>query len=104
MPNLVKRRVKGKQYFYLESTIRIEKKVQKISVYLGKIKPTQESIKIKEKELEKKIESFLYGYFGKDLNKYTSSFLTNEQLLEAEILKKKYFDRIKKLSRQQKEA
>ncbi|MDD2531880.1 MAG: Fic family protein [Candidatus ainarchaeum sp.] len=104
MPNLVKRRVKGKQYFYLESTIRIEKKVQKISVYLGKLKPTQESIKIKEKELAKKIESFLYGYFGKDLNKYTSSFLTNEQLLEAEILKKKYFDRIKKLSRQQKEA
>ena len=39
MANIVKRHVKGKEYFYLEQNIRFGKKVKTLSVYLGKEKP-----------------------------------------------------------------
>ncbi len=104
MANVIERLIKGQKYFYLVKNIKLGKKVKTFSIYLGKLEPNRQNIVKKEKELAKKIESFLYNYFGKDLDKYNSLCLTNEQLLEAEIAKKKYFDRIQKLSRQQKEA
>ncbi len=104
MANVIERFIKGQKYFYLIKNIKLEKKVKTFSIYLGKSKPSRQIIDKKEKELAKKIEVFLYAYFGQDLKKYMSLFLTNKQLLEVEIAKKKYSDRVKKLSRQQKEA
>ncbi len=104
MAKVVERFISGKYYFYLEKNVRLDKKVKLFSVYLGKLKPSAKVIKSKERELAKKIEAFLYKFFGQALENYTSSFLTNDQLLEAEIAKKSFFNRLKRLSHTQKEA
>lgn len=104
MANIIKRHVKGQYYFYLEKNVRLDKKIKTFSVYLGKSKPVANVIKNKEKELSKKIETFLYKYFGQALEKYTASFLTSEQLLAIEMAKKGFFNRFKRLSSKQKEA
>jgi Fic family protein len=104
MVNIITRQVKGQQYFYLEKNIRLDKKIKTFSVYLGKSKPATKIIRKKEKELIKKIEVFLYKYFGQDLENYTAAFLTSEQLLEIEIAKKGFLNRFKRLSALQKES
>jgi len=104
MANVVKRIIKGQQYFYLVKNIKLGKKVKTFSIYMGKLEPTAKVIKVKEIDLAKKIEAFLYKSFGQALEKYTASFLTSKQLLEIEIAKKRFFDRIKKLNVSQKEA
>ena len=104
MANVVKRIIKGQQYFYLAKNIKLNKKVKTFSIYLGKLEPTAKVVKEKEIELKKKIETFLYNYFGQALEKYTSSFLTSAQLLEVEMAKKGFINRIKRLSSQKKEA
>jgi len=104
MANIIKRKVKGQYYFYLEKNVRLDKKIKTFSVYLGKSEPAAKVIKEKETELKKKIETFLYKFFGQALEKYTASFLASEQLLEIEISKKGFFNRLRRLSAQQKEA
>lgn len=104
MANIIKRLVKGQYYFYLEKNVRLDKKIKTFSVYLGKSEPAAKVIKAKERELKRKIRNFLHKYFGQDLEKYTASFLTSEQLLEIEKAKKGFFNRLERLSHKQKKA
>ena len=104
MANIIERIIKGNRYFYLSKNVKLDKKVKTFSIYLGKSKPSVNALKKKEKILAKKIETFLYSYFGQALEKYTSSFLLRGQLLEMEIAKKSFFNKLKRLTTQQKEA
>ncbi len=104
MTKVVERTINGTPYFYLEKNVRLDRKVKLFSVYLGKSKPSAKVIKQKEKELATKIAIFLHKFFGGELEKYTSSFLTSEQLLEMEIAKKSFLNRLNRLSHIQKEA
>lgn len=71
MVKLIIRAVKGRKYAYLEESIRIEKKVRKISKYLG----LSENVNKKDIERAKEL-------FKKD-------FLNNKVKLKVSILKKK---------------
>jgi Fic family protein len=101
MAKVVERLISGKTYYYLEKHVRLGKKVKLFSVYLGKSKPLASKLKEKEKKLAKKIEAFLYDYFGAALKEYTSLFLSSKQLLEMETAKKSYFERLNSLTRSQ---
>ena len=58
MENVVQRRVKGMQYYYLERNLRLGKKFRKIYLYLGKVKPVKSKLASFRKKLDQKIESF----------------------------------------------
>ena len=104
MIKIVERIISGNTYFYLEKNVRLGKKIKKFSIYLGKTKPSPKVIKQKEKQLAKKIEDFIYNFFGEAIEKYTSTFLSSKQLLEMEIAKKSYLDRLNQLTSSQKET
>lgn len=55
-----KRRIKGKNYYYLEKNIRLgEKKWKTFSIYIGPKKPTNMQLKQLEKQLQGKIVQFI---------------------------------------------
>ena len=64
MAGLIKRTVKGKEYYYLEKPVRFGRKVIKLSLYLGKKKPSKKGLKVKEKELEEKYDRKKSGKFS----------------------------------------
>src|SRR3989338_527395 len=101
MAGLIKRTVKGKEYYYLEKPVRFGRKVIKLSLYLGKEKPSKKGLKIKEKELEEKA---LERFYKKRLDKYKSSILTRKELAEVERIKDNFFERFNKLSENRKES
>jgi Fic family protein len=103
MANIVKRHVKGKEYFYLEQNIRLGKKVKTFSVYLGKEKPSGTRLKEKEKALNIKIEEELNKIFGGSLDKYSFSFLSRGQLIEVEKARQSFQSRFEKLRNKLKE-
>ncbi len=89
---ITKKIIKGKMYYYLEKTIRIEKP-KTYSIYLG--------TKIPEKrtEYEKKLINKIYlDLVGKKENLY----VTKQELIDAEILFKRYLKRTSKLTKTQK--
>lgn len=101
MSSVIKRKVKGKDYYYLEKPIRVGKKIKKVSLYFGKKKPSKKELKIKGKEFEEKALENLYK---KRLDKYKFSFLTRKELAEIEQVRENFFERFDKLSKSKKES
>jgi len=104
MASLVKRRISGNDYFYLEKNIKLgPKKWKKVSVNIGRKQPDDKKLKEKNKELNIKVERTLDELYGKNLDKYTFSFLSRKQLIEIEKTKTNFLNRYKKLGKEQKE-
>ncbi len=83
--------VKGRQYYYLEESIRLDKPVI-YSVFLGKRIPAR-------KELDAKQEELLGKMYGSLLSGAERVYLSREQLIEAEKLRRRYVQKVKKLGR-----
>lgn len=99
MASLIGRKIDGKTYFYLDKNIKLGgKKWKKISIYLGKKKPSRKELKKKEKELEKKAKKEMSKFFDKKLSKFKFSFLSRKELIEVERTKGNFLFRFNKLS------
>lgn len=99
MASVVKRKVNGKEYFYLEKTIRIGKKVRKLYSYLGKKIPSKKELKKREKELE---EQALTKVYKRRLQSLKFSFLSEKEIIEIERIKDIFSERFSKLSEKKK--
>jgi len=103
MSSVIKRKVKGNEYYYLEKPVRIGKKVMKISLYLGKKKPSKKELNKKEKELEDKTQKVLGSLYDERLSKFDFSFLSRKELTEVERVKDNFLARFNKLSKSKKD-
>lgn len=65
MANIVRRKVRGKTYYYLERTIRVGKQFRKFSEYLGSKKPARLRLAKFENNLGQKIKEFYRQEFLK---------------------------------------
>ncbi|MFH1587727.1 MAG: Fic family protein [Candidatus Diapherotrites archaeon] len=103
MSNLVERKISGKTYYYLDKNIRIGKnKWKKVSISLGREKPSEKELKKKEKELKEKTKKVLGSLYDKRLSKYKFSFLSSKELSESERIKDNFLERFNKLSKKKK--
>lgn len=103
MANLIERKKKETSYFYLEKNIKIGKdKWKRVSVYIGKDKPSEKELKKKEKELEKKSKEVFESLYDERLSKYSFSFLSKKELNELERIKENFLFRFEKLSKKKK--
>ncbi len=82
-------------YYYLEKSIRLEK-TKVYSVFLGSKIPDKNKLKEFEKTLINKIYSDIVG-------EKENIYLTKEQLIESEIIYRRYNRKIKKLNKSQKD-
>jgi len=98
--SVVKKKVNGKEYYYLEVSLRISGKVNKVWEYLGKEKPSQAELSKKKKFLE---ENALDKYYAKTLKKFKFSFLSRKDIAEIEKVNGDFLARFDKLSKKQKE-
>ena len=85
--------VNGQQYYYMEESIRLEK-TRVFSIYLGRRIPGKTLLEKKKAELLDKIYNGL-------LNGATRSYLSKEQLIEAEKRRRRYLEKIRKLGKSQ---
>lgn len=86
-----KKIVSGREYYYLEESMRLEN--PKIySLFLGKKIPAKIQLDVKRRELSDKIYADLLG-------DVTRIYLTKEQLIEAEKRKRVYLQKILQLSK-----
>ncbi|MDP2666259.1 MAG: Fic family protein [Candidatus Diapherotrites archaeon] len=83
MGSIISRKVKGKEYFYIEQTIRIGKKYQKISVYLGNQKPLTSELPIFKKKLQKRVNAF----YSNELLKPETSYVNIAAAKKLETIK-----------------
>ncbi|MFH1391051.1 MAG: Fic family protein [Candidatus Diapherotrites archaeon] len=105
MASIIERKKNGTSYFYLERSIKIRKgKWKKVSIYIGKDKPSKKELKTKEKELEKKYKKVMGSLYDERLSKYSFSFLSKKELSEVERIKDTFLARFEKLSEKKKEA
>ncbi|MEK6941336.1 MAG: Fic family protein [archaeon] len=103
MGNIVRRKIKGRHYFYLEKTVKFgEKKWRKVSVYLGKEVLSKKELLAKEKKLGKKVKSAVLDFYNEKLGNFKFNFLTRKELAELERLKDNFWARFDKLSPLQK--
>ena len=104
MANLIERKIKGTVYFYLEKNLKIGKdRWKRVSVYLGKKKPSARELGEKKKELEEKAKKALSGLYDERLAKFNFSFLSKGELVEVERIRDNFLDRFDKLSGRKKE-
>ncbi len=104
MGNLIERKKKDTTYYYLEKNLKIgTDRWKRVSIYLGKEKPSANELKKKEKELNEKANKTLNSLYDKRLDNYSFSFLTKKELTEVERVKDNFVSRFKKLSKKQKE-
>ncbi len=81
---MTKRKVKGKQYFYLEKTIRIgENKWKKVYLYVGTQKPNLKQVKLLLKKLDHKVSAYLL----KEIIKPNTEFIDRDTALKLERVK-----------------
>lgn len=99
MAGIIKRKVKGKEYYYMEISLRIGGKVRKIYEYLGKEKPSKSELAKKKKELE---GNALSKYYEKALARFRFSFLSRNEVNEVERAKDNFLSRFEKLNEKQK--
>ena len=85
--------IKGEKYYYADLTFRAEK-VRTYSVYLGKNKP-------KEKQLKNAKRKLVHNAVSDLAKGFKSEYLSEEQLLECEILKRRYEHKLEKFSHTQ---
>lgn len=104
MGNLIQRKLKDTVYYYLEKNVKVGKdKWKRVSIYLGKDKPSPAELSKKEKELDKKTAKVIHSLYDKRLEQFTFSFLTRKELCEVERVKDNFLSRFQKLSKKQKE-
>lgn len=90
-----KKIINQQEYYYLEETIRLEK--PKIySLFLGRRIPVKAQLEQKEKELLEKIYFELMGGA-------TRIYLTKEQLIEIEKIRRRYLQKVKHLGKAKQE-
>ncbi len=100
MASVIERKISGKAYFYFEENVKIGKKRwKKVSIYLGKSKPSKEKLRSKTKELEERSENAVADYYKKRLNKFRYSLLSRKELAEVERVKDNFLERFQKLSK-----
>lgn len=95
---IAKKTVKGKQYYYLEETVRLEKP-KVYSIFLGK-RP------LPEKQLKARKEELLSKIYGDLLRGAVRVYLPRERLIEAEKRRRRYIGKLKvfgKAARDEKE-
>lgn len=103
MGKIIERTVKGNKYYYLGESYRIGKKVRKVRLYLGRMKPSAAELKKKEKELQEKVKQTLTSLYDKILDQYHFSILSRKELAEVEQVKDNFVSRFQRLSKKQKE-
>jgi len=86
-----KKLVKGREYHYLEESIRLEK-TKVYSVFLGKRIPGK-------RELDKKRQELLDKIYNELLNSAARIHLTKKELIEAEKRRRRYAQKMKKLGK-----
>ena len=96
MSSIVKRKISGKEYYYLEVTLRVGKKIAKVYEYLGRKKPSQKELIKRKKLLEEKAIS---KYYSSRLDKMHFSILSRKELAEVEMVKDNFLARFAKLSK-----
>lgn len=95
---ILKRKVKGKVYFYLEQSVRLGKQVKKFSEYIGSQKPSKPELTNFEKKLSKKVQSF----YVNELLKPKTEFITVKSAKELERIKQETQKFLDNLSEKQK--
>ena len=104
MANLIKRKINGKTYFYLEQNIKLgEGRWKKVSEYLGPKKPSKNRLAKARKKLGQKMKTAVSDFYTKKLSNFKFSILSKEQLGEAERLKENFQKRFKRLDAKKKE-
>ncbi|MFH1256057.1 MAG: Fic family protein [Candidatus Diapherotrites archaeon] len=104
MRNLIKRKLKGQTYFYLEKNIKIgPSKWKKVSVYLGKKRPAKGELSKNQKVLGRKLRAAVDRFYDERISQFTFSFLSKEQIIEIEKARTNFLGRFEKLSKQLKE-
>ncbi|MBU1197289.1 Fic family protein [Candidatus Micrarchaeota archaeon] len=86
-----KKGVNGKEYYYLEETLRLEKP-KAYSIFLGAKKPGKRQLEAFRRKLIDKIYDDLLWKRGR-------VYLSKEQLIEAEKRRRRYTARVKRLGR-----
>ncbi len=86
-----KKQVNGQEYYYLEESIRLEKP-KVYSIFLGRRLPDKKGLEKKKGELLDKIYNDLMGIA-------TRTYLTKEQLIEAEKCRRRYAQKMKNLGK-----
>lgn len=96
---VVKRKVKGKYYFYLEKPVRIGKRIKNFSAYLGLKKPAAKDLAKFGKKLEKQIKNF----YKQELVKPDTEFIDVATAKSLERIKQETAKFLEGLSAGQKE-
>ncbi|MFH1697021.1 MAG: Fic family protein [Candidatus Diapherotrites archaeon] len=96
---VVKRKVKGKYYYYLEKPVRIGKRIKGFSIYLGREKPPAKELAKSEKKLEKRIKK----YYRQELVKPGTKFINVAAAKSLERIKQETAEFLASLSAKQKE-
>ncbi|NYZ61060.1 Fic family protein [Candidatus Micrarchaeota archaeon] len=89
VPSLRKKAVRKEKYYYLELTVRADK-LRNYSVYLGKNKPNNEKWNEARERLIQNAILDLAGETG-------AEFLSKEQILTCEILRRRYGSKLKRM-------
>ncbi len=58
MPHLIKKKVKGKEYFYLASSVKVSGKTKKFQVYIGSKKPLEKELRKYSAVLKRRVNGF----------------------------------------------
>ena len=99
MANLIERKIGGKSYFYLEKNIKLgEGRWKRVSVYLGKKRPSGRGLLKRKLELEEKAANAISGLYNERLSGFRFSFLSKEELGEVERIRENFLNRFGKLS------
>lgn len=98
MAKVVKRKIKGKYYFYLEQNVRIGRRFKKFYSYLGLKKASREQLSLLETELKKKVKQF----FRKEIIKPKTEFIDLKTVKSLEMIKDETVAFLDSLNEQQK--
>lgn len=105
MANLIEREISGRTYYYLDKNIKLGPgKWKKISLYLGRKKPTKKDLKAKEKELERKEKLALDLLYEERLENFRFCYISKKEAIEAERIKENFLKRFSMLSEKRKQA
>ena len=98
MAQIIKREVKGKEYYYLERNVRIGKIIKTFSQYMGSKKPMKKDLGKIEKKLEGKIKIF----YNEELLKPKTEFIDVKNAKSLERIKQETQNFLTKLTAKQK--
>ncbi|HLC92489.1 MAG TPA: Fic family protein [archaeon] len=104
MASLLKKKISGRSYFYLDKNIKLgEGRWKKVSVYFGPKNPSKKELANAKKKLEKRAKTAVSDFYAKRLENFAFSILSKEQLSEVERLRDNFQKRFKRLDAKKKE-